>query len=349
MRLHPTRTRTAVVVLATGLLLGLVTAPLTTSTALGATSARTGSQVSADWPARQVRLDRAAYVSGTVPRQWRNHAVALQRKAPNGWQTVASRRISGRDYRLRMPTGWLSSYRYRVTAVGNGLVTSSSRRMTVVTPYRPQGRTDDHTFMSNPSARWNPCQTIRYAVNPAGIRGALHDAREAVDRIASATGLRFHYTGTTRFVPQAPGDTPAGADLVIAWARPATSRMLGDSPASAGVGGPRWTSGRALPLQITAGAVVINSLLKPTPGFAEGRFTRGELLMHEIGHAVGLGHARTRSQVMYPVMVPTSRWGAGDLTALRQVGAQQGCGDPSARLTRRATTSASSTGSIVFD
>jgi hypothetical protein len=245
-----------------------------------------------------------------------------------------------------MPTGWLSSFRYRVTAVGNGRATSASRRMTVVTPYRPEGRIDDHTFMSSPSARWNPCQTIRYAVNPAGIPGALRDAREAIDRVAFATGLRFRYTGTTTFVPQSPGDTSGDADLVIAWARPTLSAMLRSSPTSAGVGGPRWTSGLALPLQITSGAVVINSVLRPTPGFAEGRFTRGELLMHEIGHAVGLGHARTRSQVMYPVMIPTSRWGAGDLAALRAVGAQQGCGDGSARVSRRMVPL---TGSVVYD
>ena len=49
--------------------------------------------------------------------------------------------------------------------------------------------------------------------------------------------------------------------------------------------------------------------------------------MHELGHAVGLDHARGTTQVMYPGAPPTmlANWGAGDLAGLRLVGKAARC------------------------
>jgi predicted Zn-dependent protease len=53
----------------------------------------------------------------------------------------------------------------------------------------------------------------------------------------------------------------------------------------------------------------------------------GALLMHELGHAVGLGHAGDRNEIMYPTTLAgrASRWGIGDRVGLRLVGAAAGC------------------------
>jgi predicted Zn-dependent protease len=53
----------------------------------------------------------------------------------------------------------------------------------------------------------------------------------------------------------------------------------------------------------------------------------GTLLLHELGHAVGLRHVSDDSQVMYPVIGKTSPAGyaAGDRTGLAKVGRGAGC------------------------
>jgi hypothetical protein len=204
---------------------------------------------------------------------------------------------------------------------------------------------------SGPIARWNPCARIGYRVNPRlGGAGALADTRGALARIHRVTGLRFVYRGRTRIIPGGRGGKhyPRDTQLVVSWARPGQTRML-DAAGVAGQGGPSWVtwhspSGRAKAM-ITRGFVVLNANLDLGGGFGGGVHngwagTRGQLLMHELGHAVGLDHPRQndRREIMYPTMT-TKRavWGAGDLHGLRRLGAAGGCLRPpgsSARFQR---------------
>ena len=61
-------------------------------------------------------------------------------------------------------------------------------------------------------------------------------------------------------------------------------------------------------------------------GFGKGT-TGGALLLHEIGHAVGLGHVGTTREIMYPTMLSRelSRYKEGDRTGLKRVGRPLGC------------------------
>jgi hypothetical protein len=198
-----------------------------------------------------------------------------------------------------------------------------------------------------PSARgrWDPCTVIGYRVNRAlAGPGAVRDVREAVRRLSAATGLTFAYRGRTTLVPQANwgrADYPADTQVIVAWVRPSRTTLWPEGTFSvdgrdvvAGTGG-AWhvhatdSSGR-LWGRYTRGFVLLNAGVTLPAGFdAVGPSgARGREIMHELGHLVGLDHPRLADpdQVMFPELTRRpGRWGSGDLTGLRMVGATGGC------------------------
>lgn len=191
-------------------------------------------------------------------------------------------------------------------------------------------------------ARWNPCgSAIGYRVNSRGGGSrATADVIAAMARIRAATGLRLTYRGQTRLLPgYSKGAYPKDTQIVIAWTRPGVSRYLAKprrgSLGAAGYGGGSWTTardarGRAWG-QFVRGFVVLNSSYRLAGGFGRGpatgwQGTRGQLLMHELGHVVGLDHTNDRRQIMYPTMSrKTAVYGVGDRTGLRVLGRASGC------------------------
>ncbi|HEX7106687.1 MAG TPA: matrixin family metalloprotease [Acidothermaceae bacterium] len=200
----------------------------------------------------------------------------------------------------------------------------------------------DYTVTTNRDGsvvRWNPCAPIHYTVNAALAAdpvGALADTQAAIARVAAASGLTFRYDGPTTMAPTRAWLDGGGASsgLVIAWALPGSQAGQSDlfGGDADGEGG-WWESGvskdgQAWSWQIKRGFVVVD----PTgsagyaPGFGPGE-SRGVLLMHELGHAVGLGHVDNRRDVMFPVITSSSRaqWGPGDLAGLARIGKPAGC------------------------
>jgi hypothetical protein len=200
---------------------------------------------------------------------------------------------------------------------------------------------DGHSHL----VRWDPCSTVTYAVNidraassRHGRAGALRDVRRAMSRAADRTAITFRYVGATHEVPKDEGSRgwsarQRAAEIVVAWVTPSTSDLLtpvGSGYAS-GTGGwmwKAWSSGGAWRLAIGRGFVVINAQQRHeyAPGFGAGR-TRGALLMHEIGHALGLNHVGNTAELMYPTMLQRSRssYKVGDKAGLRHVGRVAGC------------------------
>lgn len=191
-------------------------------------------------------------------------------------------------------------------------------------------------------ARWNPCGgALDYRVNlDRAPKNSLAEVKTAFSRISAATGLTFRYAGTTSVMPQAAkgwnGTYPAGTDFVIAWATPGKqSTWLPAGTRTLGMGGGAWqgayTASGGAALMMVEGGVVLNatSMKSMARGFgAAAGGTTGAVLMHEIGHAVGLAHPEQadRSQIMYHTITSKKAvWGAGDLAGLRRLGKSNGC------------------------
>jgi hypothetical protein len=263
------------------------------------------------------RLGQAVTVSGRGPSQ---RTLVLQvRTHENGWQDVA-RRTTGRDgkYSFKAP-GWLGTHRVRVVAPVTSVLAaevSETRSVTVRMPYRPRGLTRDWSWISHPGARWDPCPKITYRINPrGGYPGAAADIRRTFRSVGRVTGFRFDYLGaTTRPVDRDRYDAhPPGTDVVVDWQSPRQESAL--SRGVAGWGGHWVQDGRRF-----------NGFMLLDQSERLPRRTWRQLMAHEAGHILGLGHADTRRQLMYGVSSHLNpRWGNGDLAALRRVGASRGC------------------------
>jgi hypothetical protein len=79
---------------------------------------------------------------------------------------------------------------------------------------------------------------------------------------------------------------------------------------------------------IVTAQVALDADQRLAGGFGPGS-TDGEVLLHELTHAVGLGHVDDATQVMYYRTTNSeSEFGAGDRAGLRAVGAEAGCLPP---------------------
>lgn len=163
-----------------------------------------------------------------------------------------------------------------------------------------------------PAPTWDTCRPVRVLVNdgpaPLGARTALW---QALTELAAATGLTFHDAGTTDAAPTSawlrlPDDDPT---LVVAWAPRALTDVV--VPGAAATGGWYAHDGR----RITKGFVVVDA----TPGLRTvSDELLGSLLLHELGHVVGLVHADDPARVMFPTVSAASpdRYTEHDLAAL---------------------------------
>jgi len=189
-------------------------------------------------------------------------------------------------------------------------------------------RTDDGV-----PTRWNPCQPIGYVVNASlAPQGSIADVHEAIRRISAATGIVFEYEGPSDeeatiyreiFQPDRYGDR--WAPVLIAWADPDDSDIPfeRDDHVAAGVAVPVIPPTRFEDVYVS-GWLALNADDPNPPGFdLPGQ--QGPVILHELGHLMGLGHVKTVGELMHPSGGGAVDLGPGDLEGLRQLGASEGC------------------------
>ncbi|QYG92888.1 hypothetical protein HC251_10910 [Iamia sp. SCSIO 61187] len=176
---------------------------------------------------------------------------------------------------------------------------------------------------------WDPCDPIEYVVNSARApEGAMGILDQAVAKIEEATGLVFVDEGATDEMAPVGDEVRPDSDpgrygegwspVLISWT---------DAMADPELDG---AAGLALPSFRVAASeeeVYVTGYVEMAGDYAADLIAAGRsadvlgVMMHELGHLVGLGHVTPSDQVMTddPNSTP-SEWGDGDRAGLALVG-----------------------------
>lgn len=219
-----------------------------------------------------------------------------------------------------------------------GEVTRTARTASTTTSAARTGTTAGSTSYSfstvldGSPVRWDPCTPIRWTSNTSrGPAGGLDVLKSAVARVAALTGTTWEYVGATTTVPRA-GYLPTRAQssyppVLIGWTDAASSDLLAGQTASVlGMTRTAWF-GVQMPdggkIAATRAAVIA---LDRTDGLPlTGATSWKSVALHEIAHAMGLGHVSDTTQLMATILPAVTDLQAGDQAGLQQLGRSSGC------------------------
>lgn len=163
-------------------------------------------------------------------------------------------------------------------------------------------------------ARWDPCAPAYWKLYKRGMpKGAYRAIVYAFKQVKAATGISFTYAGAATAAEMA---TPPAHTIVIGF-----SSQL--SKTRAGVTRSTFVSGLNDSLVILNAQVKINRSVVRRSGAKFPEMV--PVLLHELGHAVGIGHAHSTREVMNTYLVPLYKYQPADLLKMSAVGAQNGC------------------------
>lgn len=168
--------------------------------------------------------------------------------------------------------------------------------------------------------RWDKCKPIYYQINTKGIPKKMRRTIiKSVEHLGAATRLTFIRDGSTRITPfvQSNWWQSAASERKNVWIIAMTNsrRISAISPGAVGLGGSVWRTNRGT-AEVFVGGVTLSKGsdlaygFKPEPG--QSKWSR--LLLHELGHVMGLGHVSHKSEVMFTTLLPgmPGRYGPGD-------------------------------------
>ncbi|MGY1916856.1 matrixin family metalloprotease [Blastococcus sp. SYSU DS0973] len=175
---------------------------------------------------------------------------------------------------------------------------------------------------------YDPCREVRYVLRPdaapPGTEPMVHDA---VARIGELTGLRFSFDGYTDeplagdrlpYQPERYGDR--WAPVLIGWQTETENPALaGDVIGAAGSTAVSLGDG---PRVYVTGTVSLDAGQAPQVlGERDGAAILRSVVLHELGHLVGLSHVDDDRELMFPeTRRAVTDFASGDLTGLAALG-----------------------------
>lgn len=243
------------------------------------------------------------------------------------------------------PPGRRSGGRWRTwIALGLVVVVAASAVGALVTAGHSSDR--DFRFLEKlPGGQpyhWDPCQPIHWVVHLAEAPpNAVPVVQEAVRRVSEATGIRFVYDGTTDLSIddyetqgfELPINVIGWRPVLIDWMPHDEYTARTEHDGSFAFAYP--VDGRAQEVYTYRSGVVAIDAGSPIPTDFSTRESLGPVVMHELGHVMGLAHVPEGNELMWSPQVPgasqfpdelETTFGPGDREGLRELGSGAPCG-----------------------
>ena len=187
------------------------------------------------------------------------------------------------------------------------------------------------TVLSGKAVRWNPCQAIHWRFyTPNHPTGSFQITAAAIARVSQVTGIKFVYDGLSYSVPTSsylPNSVASIKPLVIGWTDGSHSDLLRGQPSTVlGMTRTAYFSASVAGVTLSATKAAVIGLNRMARLPLTGALSWKSVILHEMGHAMGLDHVLNTHEIMYPIMGRSlTGYSTGDLAGLYKLGHASGC------------------------
>jgi hypothetical protein len=198
-----------------------------------------------------------------------------------------------------------------------------------------QGVNGSYAFLSTQRGTgepvtYGPCRAIDVQINSTGeVPGGSQLVLEGMTRVNELSGLRLQYSGPTSERPDVWSERMTGGGLeayppvLVSWSDDEeTPDLAGDVVGLGGsisLRGGSYARERYMTGSVTLDGPDLNEIAEQSDGEAKVK----AVIMHELGHLVGLGHVQDPRELMSEANTGQLDFGPGDREGLARLGSEE--------------------------